>query len=44
VEAEKQRRQAIINLCKSNKIDPRVEARWIEDGTPLTRWPRRSSR
>jgi HK97 family phage major capsid protein/HK97 family phage prohead protease len=36
VEAEKERRQAIINLCKSNKIDPRVEARWIEDGTPLT--------
>ena len=36
VEAEKERRQAIINLCKSNRIDSRVEARWIEDGTPLT--------
>jgi len=36
VEAEKERRQAIINLCKANKIDPRVEARWIEEGTPLT--------
>jgi HK97 family phage major capsid protein/HK97 family phage prohead protease len=36
VEAEKERRQAIINLCKSNKIDSRVEVRWIEDGTPLT--------
>ena len=36
VEAEKERRQAILNLCKSNKIDARVEARWIEDGTPLT--------
>jgi HK97 family phage major capsid protein/HK97 family phage prohead protease len=36
VEAEKQRREAVINLCKSNKIDPRVEARWIEEGTPLT--------
>lgn len=36
VEAEKERRQAILNLCKSNKIDSRVEARWIEDGMPLT--------
>jgi len=36
VEAEKERRQAIINLCKSNKIDARVEVRWIEEGTPLT--------
>ena len=36
VEAEKERRQAIINLCASNKIDSRVEARWIEEGTPLT--------
>jgi len=36
VEAEKERRTAIGNLCKSNRIDPRVEARWIEDGTPLT--------
>lgn len=36
VEAEKERRQAIVNLCKSNRIDQRVEARWIEDGTALT--------
>lgn len=36
LEAEKERRQAVLNLCKANKIDPRVEARWIEDGTPLT--------
>jgi len=36
VEAEKERRGAILNLCKSNKIDSRVEARWIEEGTPLT--------
>lgn len=36
VEAEKERRTAIVRLCKSNKIDARVEARWIEDGTPLT--------
>lgn len=33
--AEKERRQAVINLSKAYKIDPRVEARWIEDGTPL---------
>lgn len=32
VEAEKQRRQAIINLCASMKIDSRVEAQWIQDG------------
>jgi HK97 family phage major capsid protein len=36
VDAEKERRQAIINLCKSNKIDSRVEVRWIESGAPLT--------
>jgi HK97 family phage major capsid protein/HK97 family phage prohead protease len=35
VEAEKQRREAIIKLSKSYKIDARVEARWIEDGTRL---------
>jgi len=35
VEAEKERREAIIALCAANKIDSRVEARWIEDGTPL---------
>lgn len=36
VEAEKERRQAVLDLCKANKIDARVEARWIEDGTPLS--------
>lgn len=36
VEAEKQRREAIIALCKSNKIDSRVEAAWIADGVQLT--------
>jgi HK97 family phage major capsid protein len=36
LQAERERRQAIIDLCKVNKIDARVEARWIEDGTPLT--------
>ncbi|HMG59881.1 MAG TPA: phage major capsid protein [Burkholderiales bacterium] len=35
VEAEKQRRQAVINYCKASKVDPRVEARWIEEGTSL---------
>ena len=35
VEAERERRTAIQNLCKSNQIDPRVEERWIMDGTTL---------
>lgn len=35
VEAEKERRQAIQNMCRSNKIDPRVEERWISEGTTL---------
>jgi len=37
VAAERERRDAVIAMCKSNKIDPRVEARWIEDGTPLAK-------
>lgn len=36
LEVEKERRDAIINMCKSAKIDSRTEGRWIEDGTPLT--------
>jgi HK97 family phage major capsid protein len=32
VQAERQRRDAIINICKSNKIDSRTEAQWIADG------------
>lgn len=36
LEAENQRREAVRNLCAANKIDARVEAGWIEDGTPLT--------
>lgn len=36
IEAERERREAIINLCKSNRIDSRVEDRWITDGTPLS--------
>lgn len=35
VEAERERRTAIQNLCKSNQIDPRVEERWIMDGATL---------
>jgi len=34
-QAENERRQAIQNLCKANKIDARVEARWIAEGTQL---------
>lgn len=36
VEYERERRQAIINLCQSFNADARSEAQWIEDGTPLT--------
>jgi HK97 family phage major capsid protein len=35
VEAERERREAIIALCSANKIDARVERQWIEDGIPL---------
>lgn len=35
VEAEQERRTAIQNLCRSNKIDPRVEERWISEGATL---------
>lgn len=35
IEAEKERRTAIQNLCRSNKIDPRVEERWVSEGTTL---------
>lgn len=36
IEYERERRQAIINLCQSFNADARSEAQWIEDGTPLT--------
>lgn len=36
VAAENERRTAIQQLCKANKIDARVERRWIEDAIPLT--------
>lgn len=36
VEAENERREAIRGLCKANKIDGRVQARWVETGVPLT--------
>jgi len=35
LEAERRAHQAVRNLCKANKIDARVEAGWIEDGTSL---------
>lgn len=35
LEAEKQRRQAIIDICAANKIDIRAQNKWIEDGTRL---------
>jgi HK97 family phage major capsid protein len=36
LDAEKQRKAAVIAFAKANKIDSRTEARWIEEGTPLT--------
>jgi len=35
IEAEKERKQAIENICAINKIDARVQARWIEDGARI---------
>lgn len=37
VQAEKERREAILAVGQANKIDQRVVARWIEEGTPLTK-------
>lgn len=36
VELEKQRRKAIQDIVKANRLDARLEAKWIEEGTPLT--------
>jgi HK97 family phage major capsid protein/HK97 family phage prohead protease len=36
VELEKQRRKAIGELVKANKLDSRLEAKWIQDGTTLS--------
>jgi len=35
MQAEKGRRDAIIALCKGNRLDSRVEHQWITDGTPI---------
>ena len=35
LQAEQNRREAVSNYCKAFKIDQRVEAQWLEDGTPL---------
>lgn len=35
VEVEKERRKAIQELVKANKLDSRTESKWIYDGTPL---------
>ena len=32
VDLENQRKQAITNICRANKIDERIERRWIETG------------
>lgn len=35
IEFERQRRDAIVNLCKANNIDERVQIQWITRGTSL---------
>jgi HK97 family phage major capsid protein len=35
LEVETQRREAIVDLCRANKVDPRTEADWIETGATL---------
>lgn len=35
VELEKQRRRAIEDTVKANRLDGRLATKWIEDGTPL---------
>jgi HK97 family phage major capsid protein/HK97 family phage prohead protease len=35
IQAERGRRDAIIALCKGNRIDARAENTWIQDGTPI---------
>ena len=35
MEFERQRREAIINLCKANNIDERVQVQWVTRGTAL---------
>lgn len=35
LEYEKARRTAIGNLCKANRIDSRIENRWVSEGTRL---------
>lgn len=35
VELEKQRRKAIQDTVKANRLDSRLEAKWIAEGTPL---------
>jgi HK97 family phage major capsid protein/HK97 family phage prohead protease len=35
VELEGKRKSAIINLCRANKIDERIERQWIESGADM---------
>ena len=35
VESESKRKQAIVNLCRANKIDERIERQWIESGADM---------
>jgi len=37
IQVERERRQAVQEMCKASAIDPRTEERWIMEGTPLNR-------
>lgn len=37
IQVERERRQAVQEMCKASNIDPRTEERWIMDGTPLNK-------
>lgn len=34
-DVEAKRKQAIVNLCRANKIDERIERQWVESGADL---------
>ena len=37
IQVERERRQAVQEMCKASNIDPRTEERWIMEGTPLNK-------
>jgi len=37
IQVERERRQAVQEMCKASNIDPRTEERWVMEGTALNR-------